>query len=132
VLIINELTIFTGEGVRRMKEQIMKAIEQYETIIVHRHVRPDPDAYGSQGGLVEILKESYPEKKIYAVGKEEKSLYYMKRLDVIPDETYRNALVIVCDTANEERICDRRYKLGERLVKIDHHPNEIPMAICGG
>ncbi|WP_053364331.1 bifunctional oligoribonuclease/PAP phosphatase NrnA [Bacillus sp. FJAT-27251] len=109
-----------------MKEQIIEAIEQFDTIIVHRHVRPDPDAYGSQGGLVEILKESYPQKKVYAVGKEEKTLHFMKRLDVIPDEAYRNALVIVCDTANQERICDERYKLGAKLVKIDHHPNEDP------
>lgn len=109
-----------------MKAQIIAEIEKYETIIVHRHVRPDPDAYGSQGGLVEIIKESYPEKKVFAVGQEEASLHYMKRLDVISDEVYQNALVIVCDTANEERICDKRYRSGEKLIKIDHHPNEDP------
>lgn len=109
-----------------MKAQIIAEIEKYETIIVHRHVRPDPDAYGSQGGLVEIIKESYPEKKVFAVGEEEASLHYMKRLDVISDEVYQNALVIVCDTANEERICDKRYRSGEKLIKIDHHPNEDP------
>ncbi len=54
-----------------MKEKILKAIQQYETIIVHRHVRPDPDAYGSQCGLVELLKANFPEKKVYAVGREE-------------------------------------------------------------
>lgn len=109
-----------------MKEKILAAIEQYETIIVHRHVRPDPDAYGSQGGLVAILQESFPEKKIYAVGQEEPTLHYMRRLDVIEDEVYKGALVIVCDTANEERICDKRYTLGDKLIKIDHHPNEDP------
>jgi phosphoesterase RecJ-like protein len=109
-----------------MKEKILEAIQQYETIIVHRHVRPDPDAYGSQCGLVEILKESYPEKKIYAVGREEPSLYYMRRLDFIEDSVYKGALVIVCDTANAERICDNRYSLGDKLIKIDHHPNEDP------
>ncbi|CRK84401.1 DHH family phosphoesterase [Neobacillus massiliamazoniensis] len=109
-----------------MKEKILEAIQQYETIIVHRHVRPDPDAYGSQCGLVEILKESYPEKKIYAVGREEPSLYYMRRLDFIEDSVYKGALVIVCDTANAERICDDRYSLGDKLIKIDHHPNEDP------
>ncbi|WP_040207662.1 DHH family phosphoesterase [Neobacillus jeddahensis] len=109
-----------------MNEQILTAIEQYETIIVHRHVRPDPDAYGSQGGLVAILQESYPEKKVYAVGQEEPTLHYMRRLDVIEDVVYTGALVIVCDTANEERICDRRYSLGDKLIKIDHHPNEDP------
>ncbi|WML59480.1 bifunctional oligoribonuclease/PAP phosphatase NrnA [Neobacillus sp. PS2-9] len=109
-----------------MIEQILATIEQYETIIVHRHVRPDPDAYGSQGGLVAILQESYPDKKIYAVGQEEPTLHFMRRLDVIEDELYKGALVIVCDTANAARICDDRYSLGDKLIKIDHHPNEDP------
>ncbi|AZU63601.1 DHH family phosphoesterase [Neobacillus mesonae] len=109
-----------------MKEKILETIKQYETIIVHRHVRPDPDAYGSQGGLVEILKESFPEKQIYAVGQDEPTLQYMRMLDVIDDEVYKGALVIVCDTANKERICDSRYTLGDKLIKIDHHPNEDP------
>lgn len=109
-----------------MKNQILEAIKQFDTIIVHRHVRPDPDAYGSQGGLVEILKSSFPTKKVYAVGKEDASLHYMRRLDNIPDEVFSEALIIVCDTANQERICDSRYKLGKKLIKIDHHPNEDP------
>jgi bifunctional oligoribonuclease and PAP phosphatase NrnA len=109
-----------------MKEKILAMIEQYETIIVHRHVRPDPDAYGSQCGLVEVLKASYPNKKIYAVGQEDPSLNFLRRLDSIEDDTYKGALVIVCDTANAERICDKRYSLGDKLIKIDHHPNEDP------
>jgi phosphoesterase RecJ-like protein len=41
------------------------------------------------------------------------------------DEPLSNldALVIVCDTANTERISDDRHRLGEKLIKIDHHPN---------
>ncbi|HEY2419787.1 MAG TPA: bifunctional oligoribonuclease/PAP phosphatase NrnA [Neobacillus sp.] len=109
-----------------MKENILEAIKQYETIIVHRHVRPDPDAYGSQCGLVEIIKESFPEKQVYAVGQEDPSLMFMRRLDSIEDSVFKGALVIVCDTANAERICDERYSLGDRLIKIDHHPNEDP------
>lgn len=109
-----------------MKEQILETIQQYETIIVHRHVRPDPDAYGSQCGLVEILKSSYPNKNVFAVGMEDPSLHYMRRLDDVADEVFQEALIIVCDTANAERICDTRYKLGKKLIKIDHHPNEDP------
>jgi len=109
-----------------MIEQILTAIKQYETIIVHRHIRPDPDAYGSQGGLTAILKESFPDKKIFAVGQEEPTLNFLRRLDVIDDEVYKGALVIVCDTANQERIDDHRYTLGDKLIKIDHHPNMEP------
>lgn len=106
-----------------MKDKILQSIKEYETIIIHRHVRPDPDAYGSQGGLAEILKASFPEKTIYTVGKEEKTLHFLRRLDRITDDAYNGALVIVCDTANEARIDDSRYKLGDKLIKIDHHPN---------
>ena len=39
-----------------MKRQIIDTIEKYDKIIIHRHVRPDPDAYGSQSGLKELIK----------------------------------------------------------------------------
>ncbi|KZO01451.1 bifunctional oligoribonuclease/PAP phosphatase NrnA [Bacillus badius] len=109
-----------------MKSQIIKKIKEYDTIIIHRHVRPDPDAYGSQGGLAEMIRASFPHKNVYTVGKEEPTLAYLRKLDVIQDEMYEGALVIVCDTANQERICDQRYKLGKEWIKIDHHPNEDP------
>ncbi len=115
-----------------MKDQIIETIKQYDTIIIHRHVRPDPDAYGSQGGLAEVLKASFPNKTIYTVGQEERSLQYLRRLDEISDDTYNGALVIVTDTANQERICDQRYLSGDKLIKIDHHQNEDHMVIlCG-
>lgn len=43
-------------------------------------------------------------------------------MDSVPDEAYQGALVIVCDTANQARIDDQRYKDGDLLIKIDHHP----------
>lgn len=45
-----------------MKKELIRTISLYDTIIIHRHVRPDPDAYGSQCGLTEILRATYPEK----------------------------------------------------------------------
>lgn len=104
-------------------KQIIDAIIKFETIIIHRHVRPDPDAYGSQVGLKKIIQHSFPQKTVYAVGEDDASLDFLAQMDVISDEEYKNALVIVCDTANTERICDGRYKLGKKLIKIDHHPN---------
>ena len=51
-----------------MQRQIIDKIEQFDTIIIHRHVRPDPDAYGSQMGLQKLIQHNYPSKQVYAVG----------------------------------------------------------------
>lgn len=109
-----------------IKQQILSTIEAYDTIIIHRHVRPDPDAIGSQHALKEMLKLTYPEKKIFAVGEEDESLTFLAEMDEIADEMYHGALVIVCDTANTSRISDQRYTLGDQVIKIDHHPNDDP------
>ncbi|MCV9888840.1 DHH family phosphoesterase [Metabacillus halosaccharovorans] len=107
-----------------MKQQILEEIRTHDSIIIHRHVRPDPDAYGSQCGLSEILKASYPDKKIYVVGETEPSLEFLYKMDLVPDELYQDSLVIVCDTANQARVSDQRYHTGKKLIKIDHHPND--------
>ncbi|MGK9325919.1 DHH family phosphoesterase [Aerococcus urinaeequi] len=109
-----------------MLEKILAAIEAHDIIIIHRHVRPDPDALGSQMGLKAVLEETYPHKDIYAAGQDDDSLAEFGDMDDISDDTYKNALVIVNDSANRPRIDDQRYKKGTTLVKVDHHPNEDP------
>lgn len=107
-----------------MKRQIIDKIKQYETIIIHRHVRPDPDAYGSQIGLAELIRANYPEKKVYAVGEHDESLSFLAHPQQIEDAMFEGALIIATDTANTERIDDQRYITGQYIIKIDHHPND--------
>ena len=107
-----------------MNSQIIDTIKQYSTIIIHRHVRPDPDAYGSQLGLKYILEYNYPEKTILAAGEHDLTMGFLGTQDNVADEDYNGALVIVTDTANTGRIDDQRYLQGDKLIKIDHHPND--------
>lgn len=107
-------------------DQILNEIKHYKTIIVHRHKRPDPDALGSQGGLVEILKASFPDKRILKAGGPVEGLQFLSEMDKVTSSDYENALVIVTDTANSPRISGDEYTLGEKLIKIDHHPNDEP------
>ncbi len=107
-------------------DQILNEIKHYKTIIVHHHKRPDPDALGSQGGLVEILKASFPDKQILKAGGPVEGLQFLSEMDPVTAEDYKNSLVIVTDTANSPRISGEDYTLGEKLIKIDHHPNDEP------
>lgn len=107
-------------------KEILAKIKAYQTIIIHRHQRPDPDAIGSQVGLAEILRTSFPYKNIYQAGGSVEGLAFLAEMDEVTDEMYQNALVIVTDTANSPRISDDRYNLGAELIKIDHHPNDDP------
>lgn len=107
-----------------IETDILAQIKKYDTIIIHRHQRPDPDAYGSQGGLAEIIRASFPKKKVYQVGEMVSRFDWLVSQDEIEDSVYDNALVIVTDTANRPRVDDERYTKGKYLIKIDHHPND--------
>lgn len=109
-----------------IQADILKEIKAYETIIIHRHQRPDPDALGSQAGLGEILKASYPDKTILLAGSDVGDLDYLTTMDDVSTNMYEEALVIVTDTANAPRISGENYQLGAKLIKIDHHPDDEP------
>lgn len=105
-----------------MFDKILEQIKKYDTIIIHRHIRPDGDCIGSQFGLKKFIEINFPEKHVYAVGDMVPEYLSMcGTSDEVTDDIYNDALVIVVDTAVEVRICDERYKLGKYLIKIDHH-----------
>lgn len=103
--------------------QIFKEINAYQTIIIHRHKRPDMDAIGSQVGLKELLISMYPNKNIYAVG-DLNNMSYLASMDTIEDSVYQGALVIITDVSVKHMISDDRYPLGDARIIIDHHENE--------
>ena len=114
-----------------IKRKILEKIESYEKIIVSRHVRPDGDAIGSTKGLVEMLRETYPEKQIYLLNEDYSDyLAFLGGEDEIAeneiDAVYDGALQIVIDTGTENRISNRNYKKAKELIKIDHHIDDRP------
>ncbi|UTH13152.1 DHH family phosphoesterase [Macrococcus equipercicus] len=101
---------------------LQNMLNLYDTIIIHRHVRPDPDALGSQLGLKTALHKMWPRKKVLAVGDMPDSLQFFGGMDQVTPEDYEEALVIVLDTGNAPRIDGEHYQAGKYLIKIDHHP----------
>ena len=106
-----------------MFTKLLEKIKEYDTIIIHRHNNPDGDALGSQIGLKNIIKESFPEKTVYVVGDMNSRYAFMEgsEMDVIDDSVYENALAIVLDTSAAFLISDDRYKSAKETARMDHH-----------
>lgn len=100
-------------------------IEAYDTIVVFRHVFPDGDALGSQIGLAKTIRHNYPEKTVYCVGSDDHHYTIYPKMDQVDLEGV-HFLSIVVDTANRPRVDDERYTMGDKVVKIDHHPEVDP------
>lgn len=107
---------------------ILDKIKQYDTIIIFRHLRPDGDAVGSSKGLREILRLSFPEKKVLLLNSDQSDYVNFLGGEDEPqdDEVYRSALGIVVDTATLKRISNPKYELCAELIKLDHHVNIEP------
>ena len=106
-----------------MFEAILTAIKEFDTIIIHRHNRPDGDALGSQIGMKHLILENFPGKTVYTVGDEARFFGFMADsvMDEIFDSTYQGALAIILDTASRPLISDDRYYLAAKTVRMDHH-----------
>ena len=99
-------------------EEIFQKIKENDRIIIHRHERPDPDAYGSQGAMYQLIKETFPEKKVLSVGKESPSLDFLFKNSEVTEDDYQDTLVIVTDTANFPRIDGKLFTKNNVLIKI--------------
>ena len=55
-------------GVLSMSKELIKKIKKYDSIVIFGHLNPDGDCYGSEVGLKEAIKATFPKKNVYAVG----------------------------------------------------------------
>ena len=65
----------------KLIENIIKKIEEYDTIAIYRHVFPDPDSYSSQTALKSIIENTYPNKKVVLLGEHLKNLEYINVME---------------------------------------------------
>lgn len=106
-----------------MFNSVLEAIKTHDTIIIHRHKKPDGDAIGSQVGLKNIILDNFEDKKVYIVGDPAGRYDFVEGStpDEIDDSVYSGALAIILDTSASHLISDDRYKLAETTIRLDHH-----------
>ena len=107
---------------------ILDKIKEYDSIIIMRHTRPDGDAVGSTMGLRQILRLSFPEKKIRLINSDYSDyVAFLENEDKdVSDKIYKKSLGIVIDTGDVKRISNKKYELCKELIKIDHHIDHSP------
>ena len=105
-------------------KKVFKKIKEYPEIIIARHVGPDPDAIASTIALRDSIRLTFPEKEVYAVGLGVSKFKYYGILDKIDNEQYKNALLIVLDVPNLNRVDGIDGLEYKEIMKIDHHPAE--------
>ena len=105
-------------------KKIYKKIKSYNEIVIARHIGPDPDAISSQIALRDSIKETFPNKKVYAVGSGVSKFKYIGNLDKLEEDKLKKALLIVVDVPNISRIDGVDIKKYKDVIKIDHHPFE--------
>ena len=107
-----------------MYKEIYKAIKKYGEIVIARHIGADIDALGSQLAMQEIIKETFPEKKVYVIGAYSSKFKFVGQLDREEDLKLENPLLIVLDTPKTSRIDTLDLSKYSFKIKIDHHPLE--------
>lgn len=104
-----------------MFRKIYKAIKKYDNIVIARHIGVDPDAMASQIGLRDTILNTFPNKKVYAVGSGSNKFHYLGKLDSY-DGNGENTLLIVLDTPDKKRVDCSDVDSFAYKIKIDHHP----------
>ena len=105
-----------------MEKEIYQKIVEHNVITIFGHVMPDGDCYGSQLGLKEAIKKTFPKKEVYILGTGLPFLFErLAPMDKVDDDVVQNSLAIVLDVGNVERVEDQRFLKAKEIIKIDHH-----------
>lgn len=103
-------------------KKIYCEIRKYNTIYIARHIGPDPDCVSSQIALRDSIIETFPDKKVYAVGSGLSRFKYFGKLDKVAEFDYENSLLICVDVPDIKRVEVPNFDRFKNIIKIDHHP----------
>ena len=103
-----------------MYRNLIKRIEEFDNIVIARHIGVDPDALCSQLALRDSIRLTYKDKHVIAIGTGSSKFLSFGKLDKL--EEFDDALLIVLDTPDKRRIDGANPDNFKYSIKIDHHP----------
>ena len=109
-----------------LDKQIIKKIKEYKTIVIARHIGPDPDAIASQIALRDIIRLNFEDKEVYAVGIGVSKFKFIGTMDKIDNINKEEALLIILDVPEFVRVDGAKKDEYAYTIKIDHHPCDHP------
>ena len=102
--------------------KIYRRIKKYKKIVIARHIGADPDCLASSLALRDIILNTFPNKKVFAVGAPASTFKFLGVLDKFNEEMYKDSLLIVLDTPDSKRVDGLVPSRFKEKIKIDHHP----------
>ena len=108
---------------RNSYQEALALIEEYDSIIIHRHLNPDGDAIGSQKGLGEIIRLNWPDKKVYMVGDRAGRYSFLveEGMDEVDDSVFPSSLCVLLDMSAPHLVSDTRWTEAGASLRFDHH-----------
>ncbi|WP_338983430.1 bifunctional oligoribonuclease/PAP phosphatase NrnA [Spiroplasma endosymbiont of Othius punctulatus] len=103
-------------------QNLINKINEFELIIIAKHVMPDWDAQGSAEGLKLIIEENFKNKKVFIVGSKIESEPYDFKLT---EDEIKKSILLTVDVANKARIDFDKLDLVKEIFKIDHHKYDV-------
>ena len=109
-------------------DEIFRKIREYDSIVLFRHRRVDGDCVGATRGFERMLKLTWPEKRVRISDAQSSSRLAFAGMEgkIVPEEELKGSLGIVLDTADRERVSDKRFLSCREVIKIDHHIEKDP------
>lgn len=117
------------EKINIFKKDLLDAINKFDNIVITGHKMPDPDCYGSVLSLTEILKKLFKNKNLNTILEKNDFLESVASGEFSNDPSFLpegDFLLISVDTASKERIYFDGVDKASFVVKIDHHPDDVP------
>lgn len=105
-----------------IEKEMIKKIEENDSIVIVAHKNPDGDSVSSSYGLRNFLKLEYPSKKIYSTSTSPKyTINLVEKEDEVSQDIIDKSLIIIVDVSDLDRVEDQRVISSKNIICFDHH-----------